>query len=529
MSPSHRKDLHVRHRLGPPSKSVRPKSTRRRRGDKLKVAVCVVIAGVLASAGTFAVAERDPEITITSLAASADTYVVQQYPKSAYGRATKLTAALWRNWRTEAYLRFTVPSQADQIVSARVELTFERGDHRPDSVQLRALDADWSEATTFRTKPQPGAVVATADVRGDTVSFDITSLVRDAGVYAFAVTNEDPQSVASLHSREQGAAGPRLVIGTVPGDGTVPPAPPKPTPGQPTPTATGKPAPTPTSKPTSPTTPPKPPPPAPSGRTLCGASFTNEASGESYQEALGRLDGYYNGLEMVRIFYPGKPSNWPGKLNVSKRPIVVSFKFPAAEVAAGKHDAYMRAWFAAAPRDQEIYWTYWHEPEQEVDAGQMSSANYKAAWKRLRSLADQANNDRLTATLILMGWSVNPKSGRNWKNYYPGRDVVQVLGWDIYNPPGQVSKGQYQNPAEIYQKVIETSKAEDLPFGIGETGSYLVKGDAGSGRAGWLRSVARHLSDEGALFVAYFDLKWPSGDFRLRDQASITAWREFCS
>lgn len=525
----------MRHRQGPPSKHVRPKSTRRRRRDKFKVAASVVIAATLASVGTFAVAENDPEIAITSLAATADTYVVQQYPSSAYGRATKLTAANWRNWKTEAYLLFTVPPQANRIVSARVELTFERADNRPRTVELRALDTRWSEATTFRTKPQPGEVVATATVSGDKLSFDVTSQVSAAGGHAFAVTNPTGQSVASVHSRERGANGPRLVIGTMPDQATPPTA--KPPTANPTATpratATAKPTIGPTPSPTGTTTvpPPNPPasPPAQAAGTLCGAAFATESSSESYQEALRRVDGYYNNLEVVRVFYPGKPANWPGKLNVAKRPVVVSFKFPPAEVAAGKHDAYMRNWFAAAPRDQDIFWTFYHEPEQEVDRGAISSASYKAAWKRLRSLADQANNDRLTATLILMGWSLSPSSGRNWRNYYPGRDVVQALGWDIYNPSRQAARGAYLPPAELYQRVVATSRAEELPFGIGETGSYLAKGDTGAGRANWLRSVARYMSTEGALFVSYFDLNWPSGDFRLRDQASMGAWREFCS
>jgi hypothetical protein len=489
----------------------------------------VALAVALASVGTFAVAEGDPKVTITSLAATADTYVVKQYPKSTYGKAPKLAAAQWHNWNTEAYVQFTVPAQADPIVSARVEMTLERPDHRPDSVQLRSVGTNWSENTTYRTKPTPGGVVATAKVgNGDKISFDVTKLVGKAGVYTFALANEGSQSVASVHSREQGGKGPRLVIGTMPG-GSVKPTKPAATP---TPSATAKPTASPTASPTvgpkPPTTGPKPADPVQSTNTLCGASFSNEGS-ESYQQALKRIDGYYNGLELVRIFYPGKPAAWPGKLNVAKRPVVVSFKFPPKEITAGKHDSYLRNWFATAPRDQDVYWTYFHEPEQEVENGYMTSASYKAAWKRLRSLADEAKNDRLSATLILMGWTLSPNSGRNWRDYYPGRDVVQVLGWDIYNPPTQVSKGQYQNPAELYKRVVETSRAEELPFGIGETGSYLAKGDKGAGRATWLRKVAAHLSDEGALFVAYFDLKWPSGDFRLRDQASINAWRDFCS
>jgi hypothetical protein len=354
----------------------------------------------------------------------------------------------------------------------------------------------------------------------------VAKLVRRPGLHAFAITNPGFRSVAAMHAREQGTDGPRLILGTMPGGG----------PGEPAPTKSPTPSPSPS--PTKPAPPPPPPPPGPpppappppqAGRTLCGASFTSERAGETYQEALKRLDGYYNGLEMVRVFYPGKPAAWPGKLNVSKRPIVVSFKIPPTEITAGRHDAFLRNWFATAPRDQDVYWTYWHEPEDDIADGRFSSASFRAAWKRLRSLADEARNERLSATLVLMGWSLSASSKRNWRDYYPGRDVVEVLGWDIYNPPGSYNKGRYQSPAELYRQVVETSRAEDLPFGIAETGSYLAAGDRGASRATWLREINRHLTAAGALWVAYFDLDWPTGDFRLRDSASISAWREFCS
>jgi hypothetical protein len=500
----------------------------RRRRDLIVVGVSVAIAVLLASVGSLAIADRDPEIKLTSVSAAADTYVVQQYPKAVYGSATKLTAAQWRNWNTEAYLLFVVPLDAKSIVSARVELSFERLSHRPSEVQLHRLPTTgWSEEyTAFRNKPAVGdqlAVTKLSDPEAETVSFDVTQYVREPGFYAFAMTNPDAKSVASVHSREQGADGPRLVVGTLPGGEPGPlPTGNQPKPPSPSPTVGPKPSPTGTPSP-----PPPPPPPVGSKGTLCGASFNTESSGENYQEALTRVDGYYNGLEMLRVFYPGKPAAWPGKVNASKRPMTVSFKFPPTEVANGTHDAYMRNWFATAPRDQDIYWTYWHEPEDDISAGQITAASYRAAWKRLRTLADQARNDRLTATLILMGWSLAPASRRSVNDYFPGKDVVQALGWDVYNPGEE--KGIYQDPAVMYKRVVEYSQAQDLPFGIAETGSYLIKGDSGAGRAAWLRSVASYLSSEGALWVAYFDLNWPSGDFRLRDSASMKAWREFCS
>lgn len=96
------------------------------------------------------------------------------------------------------------------------------------------------------------------------------------------------------------------------------------------------------------------------------------------------------------------------------------------------------------PRDRDVYWVYYHEPEDNIAAGEFTAADYRAAWRRLRSLADKAGNPRLHATLVLMGWSLDPLSKRDWRDYYPGRDVIQVLGWDVYNLGWK--KGRYDSP-----------------------------------------------------------------------------------
>jgi hypothetical protein len=263
----------------------------------------------------------------------------------------------------------------------------------------------------------------------------------------------------------------------------------------------------------------------PSTRTLCGASFATEP-GETSQQALDRTDNYYGGLDMVRVFYPELPDPWPGKLHTNGRPLVVSFKARPGEILAGTHDTTLRDWFATAPRDQHIYWSYYHEPEEDITAGKFSARKYRKAWAHLRALADTADNPRLHATLILMSWSLEPDSGRNWRKYYPGRDVIQVLGWDTYN--FAADEGRYEDPVEMYARTIATSKAEGLPFGIAETGSHLVPGDHGKRRAAWIRTMTHHLTEAGALWVAYFDLDWETGDYRLTDPPSRKAWSDFC-
>jgi hypothetical protein len=454
------------------------------------LAGAVVTVAAAVTAGT-ALADTTGAVSAaaitTTVGATADTYVVVERPALAYGTQAKLTAANWSTpWHSEAYLRFAVPAPpaGQTIAGARLELTFTKLDEQPGTVELRSLTGAWSESTTYATRPAVGAVVATATLPGQGqagVSFDVTAAVQAAGRVDFALANPSAQSVASVHSREQGADGPRLVLVY----------------GDPTP-------------------------------TLCGASF-NVNSGESWQEALERTDGYYDGMEMVRVFYSGLPQAWPGKLDAGGRPIVVSFKAPPAQVIAGQHDARLRDWFRTAPTDQDIYWTYQHEPENDIDEGRFTAAQFRQAWQRLSGLADEAGNPRLRATLILMGWSLNPSSGRDWRDYYPGRSFIDVLGWDIYNPGWNAETPAYRTPAEIYERVVQTSNAEGLPFGIGETGSPLIAGDGGTRRATWLRDIAAYLTDHGALWVAYFDLNWSNADYRLRDAPSMAAWAEFCN
>lgn len=265
----------------------------------------------------------------------------------------------------------------------------------------------------------------------------------------------------------------------------------------------------------------------PAGQTLCGASFDTE--GQSYHDALAREDQLFNGLEMVRVFFRALPA-WRGsRVDTVARPVNVSFKYNAADIKSGKHDAHVRSWFRSVPRDRDVYWTYYHEPEDNIRDGEFSAADYRAAWKRLKTLADEAGNPRLHSTLVLMQWSLTKESGRDWRDYYPGPETIDVLGWDVYNYASQVDRGEYRTPAEMFDQIIQISKQEGRPWAVAEFGSQLAKGDSGAKRAAWLRDSVAYATKHKALFIAYFDLDWPTGDYRLRDTAGKTAWREFCS
>jgi hypothetical protein len=256
------------------------------------------------------------------------------------------------------------------------------------------------------------------------------------------------------------------------------------------------------------------------GGTSYGASF-QARPGESYAAALARTDKTLGRLELVRVFYPKAPQAWPGK--APGRDVAISFKLAPRQVVAGRYDAKMRAWFADAPTNVDVYWAYWHEPENDIEAGSFTAAEYKAAFEHLAGLAKKADNSRLRATVILQSYSTRPASGRDWRDYVPDAGSVDVLAWDAYNRDTTA----YSSPADLLGGPLRASESLGRQFAVAELGSALVTGDDGSGRADWLRSLGDYLTQHHAVFVAYFDFIWNNGadDFRLRDNPSVQAWK----
>ena len=246
-----------------------------------------------------------------------------------------------------------------------------------------------------------------------------------------------------------------------------------------------------------------------------------ERSGESYREAFVRTQNTYGGrLGIVRMFFPGLPSSWSSiNSQVGDTPLLVSFHASPQQVLVGRYDSQLRAWFADAPRGHATRWAYFHEPE---DDG-VSPDVYRQAWRHINALANQAHNERLRATLILMCWTLEQNSGRSWRSYYPGSDVIDLLGFDCYN--GGHRADRYRPPSSMFEDVVQVSRETGKPWGIAELGSVRVSGDLlGLGRAAWLRDAASFARSHGARFVSYFDSDVGT-DYRLLDEASRLAWR----
>ncbi len=263
-----------------------------------------------------------------------------------------------------------------------------------------------------------------------------------------------------------------------------------------------------------------------SATTLWGSSNYRE-KGESAAEAMTRRVRLYGEPDAMRVFHTGLPASWE-KLNSTygDTSLVVSFKAPPREVVAGKHDATLRRWFADAPTDRVTIWTYWHEPEDDTTKGTFTASDYRAAFRHLARLADQSGNPQLRSSTILMCWSLKEQSGRTWTDWYPGNDVIDIIGWDCYQP---ARSGTYSDPEHIFGAAVAAAGRFGKPFGIGEWGAVRTTGDMQQ-RAKWIRDVSAYLADAGAVYALYYDAIGPEGgDYRLLDEHAKTAWRAVLS
>ncbi|HEU0100789.1 MAG TPA: hypothetical protein VFR07_00550 [Mycobacteriales bacterium] len=265
-----------------------------------------------------------------------------------------------------------------------------------------------------------------------------------------------------------------------------------------------------------------------SGGTLFG-SCVQMLPGETWPEAVDRVDDTYNGLDAVRLF-SGAPADWtPAKFAsaLGGREAVISFKIEPAEVLSGMYDDDFRTFFNNAPTNRPTWWSYLHEPDVAFAQGRLTDlAQYRAAFTRVALLARQARNPALKTTLVLFGYSGNERSGQDITDYWPGDALTDVIAWDIYN--GWATRQGFYGEMGQIEHDRDAARAVGKPWAIAEFGSVLLPGDDGSGRAAWLREITRYAKDNGALFATYFDSNGgPNGtDYRLTDAPSRNAWRD---
>ncbi|HEX5017414.1 MAG TPA: hypothetical protein VFX15_07505 [Actinomycetes bacterium] len=239
-----------------------------------------------------------------------------------------------------------------------------------------------------------------------------------------------------------------------------------------------------------------------------------------FMRAVKLSDRRYSRMEVIRYYEPMIRDSWSGHLGDLNRPVTVSFTASPARVLDGDFNRTLRRWFRAAPNKTPIWWTYSHEPEDDIERGELSADRYRRAWRHINAIARSAGTRNLHPTLVLMAWTARSESGRSISKYYPG-DFIDVMAFDGYNP---VRSHRYVPPRQIFGAAVAKARHRGARFAIAELGSLVVPGDDGSRRATWLVKAAKYAAKKNAAFVSYWDAKIPGENFQLRDLPSRRAW-----
>jgi hypothetical protein len=241
---------------------------------------------------------------------------------------------------------------------------------------------------------------------------------------------------------------------------------------------------------------------------------------------LTHTSAQFGRMPIVRVYYRGlpPPDAWTtGLAGANHSAVIVSFKALPSAILSGADNGALRHFFDSAPRGHPIYFSYFHEPEDNIARGEFSAPAYRAAWHKVAALAAAAHNPHLRATLILMEYDLSRYSHRHWRDYFPSGGIIKVLGWDAY-PVGSATNDnpQLTPPATFMGPCIAASRSAGLPFGFAEFGLSTARG-----RAAWMIRVGKYLMHSGALFGSLFNGNTQYPTLHLGDKASVAVWRAY--
>ncbi len=377
-------------------------------------------------------------------------------------------------------------------------------------------DTKWSEhSLNYGNAPALGPVIAvsTLNAASVTVRFNLTVSVRRTGTYAFAVTAPSGSPQRLFFSKEGGGR-PRIDLSLGSGVPT-PPTPPIP----PTPTPPGTPGdctvgpkliPTcgvllgaaPAAK-------------TGTGRTAAMSSFESEVGVDqpiyhAYHSGVGSL---FPTAEEIAIAHEAGD---PHLLFLNWKPSVASW----ASIANGNAtvDRYLDklATYIKANFTDPFYFTIHHEPENDVVERPGSGYEAEDYAAMYRHVVLRLRDDGVTNLVTVMDYMAYAPWDKQswWPALYPGDDVVDWIGWDMYgySTPGGYGYGDF---AEMLNRGATASwpgiypwAAEHFPtkpFMVAEWGIWYDAKDPGH-QAAVFDSVASELAQYPQIkAMVYFD------------------------
>ena len=283
---------------------------------------------------------------------------------------------------------------------------------------------------------------------------------------------------------------------------------------------------------------------SPTSTTKIGA-WSQFGNWTAFDQGAGPMDvyrGYDSGFQYPtwQQVPPGhRKTGNPGSFND------YSFQIPPAQLIAGTFDARLRTFIASTPRN--VVLTNHHEPEQEIEAGQFTFAQFRAANARLNRLVDEQNaidGGTRKVSVILMISTFTGFQGRNAENYWPtvakgDGGTVDLISADVYAAPhgtgttvpiGYTTGTNWKTAQTLVRPVLNFARLHVTDWAISELGiledvnnpnrkSQLMRDVVAYASAGRLTPTGAVYRP--ALWVSYWNSRGGRADWGLRFQHPV--------
>ena len=241
--------------------------------------------------------------------------------------------------------------------------------------------------------------------------------------------------------------------------------------------------------------------------------------------------------------YESSGSNWAGNTDwlleqawsAQSTPVMnISIDASAATIASGAYDNDIRAWaqLVKAWLDKGQGRSAIIAPLQEMNGNWtpygMDPANFKTSFRKFRDIFRSLGMDetKIRWAYAPNGWST---PGYGLADYYPGADVVDVIGISAYNFGTTIPNASWESVPQVLGPYLTELRAfaSDKPYLIIQTGSSQYGGD----RNAWLRDLFSYTAaDPNVIGLVYFNLNKTSAgetDWRIWNGSTAAAgWRD---
>lgn len=174
-----------------------------------------------------------------------------------------------------------------------------------------------------------------------------------------------------------------------------------------------------------------------------------------------------------------------------------------AEVASGKHDAFLKEYLQNIKRDggENVVLAFNHEPDGKQNADKGTPADFVAAWRHIHDLADQVGATRKTGGNVEFAWTM---VGWGFEidrvgAYYPGNEYVDYVGTDPYDTSKRGERRSFTDTVSGTLRWMDKNGI-DKPVIVGETGTETGSSAQRQGnQTAWVQQMMNDLQTNPAL------------------------------